>query len=125
MPLGCSYIFSLVGDDDSLFVDQSGILRSRDLTLSLDGSVLGEPNQELTINEMIIEKWNAMHFSLTQYVAAMAANRYQLFMVGDTSVASFTGADLQVKYGNARRDEIRSGKYNMLNDGAGPAVRRA
>ena len=124
MPLGCSYIFSAVGQADNLFVNQQGILRTRNLELSNDGSVLGEPLTEIVLDKVIIELWNEMHFALTQYVSAVAIDRYQKLMIGDGGKNTITQEDIRVKYADARRDEIRSGKYNMLTSTAGQEVRR-
>jgi len=124
MPLGCSYVFSVVGQADNLFVNQQGVLRTRNLELSNDGTVLGEPNTEIVLDEVIIELWNEMHFSLTQYVGAVAVDRYQKLMVGDSAKKVYTEQDIMTKYADARRDEIRSGKYNMLTSTAGQEVSR-
>jgi len=123
-PLEAQYVFSIVGQTDDLFISQDGIVKTRNLDLSMDGKVLGEPNGKITLNKVIIELWQNMHFSLTQYVSALAVVRYQALMVGDIAIPSFSNQDIQMKYMKARRDEIRSGKYNILNSTYGQEVNR-
>ena len=124
MPLGCQAVFSVVGQTDDLFIAQDGQLKTRNLELSMDGTVLGKPDTTIKLNQVIIELWQNMHFALTQYVSALAVTRYQVLMVGASVSAAFSNQDLQVKYMNARRDEIRSGKYNILNSSFGQEVNR-
>jgi len=124
MPLGCQAVFSVVGQTDDLFIAQDGQLRTRNLELSMDGTILGKPNTTIKLNEVIIELWQNMHYALTQYVSALAVTRYQTLMVGASTTAAFSNEDIRSKYVNARRDEIRSGKYNILNSSFGQEVNR-
>jgi len=116
---GDPYVFSLVGQNDTLFVSQDGKVRSRD-----KGYVLGKPFEEIKVNNIIIEDWANMHFSLTQFVSAKAINRFQALMLSDTGKMSYSQQEVQDKYIKARRDEIRSGKYNMLTSRYGTEVNR-
>lgn len=113
------YVFSLVAQNDDLFVSQDGTVKNRKKE-----TVIGQPNEEVKIEKMIIESWADMHFSLTQYVAAVAVTRYQALMVADSSRMRYSMADIQSMYAKARRDEIRSGKYNILNSQYGREVNR-
>ena len=118
------FVFSLVGEQGDYFVSADGTVKTKDRTLSLDGTVLGGPGEEIKFNQVIIEQWADMHFALMQYVSASAINRYQALMVGSAGTASYTQQELTAKYGMARRDEIRSGKYNILNSTFGQGVNR-
>ena len=119
------FVFSLVGQQDELFVSGDGTLKTKDRTPgNMDGTIIGKPNASITLNQVIIEAWADMHHALSQYVAAVAINRYQALMIGSVSTAKYTQQDLAVKYGMARRDEIRSGKYNILNSSFGQEVNR-
>lgn len=118
-----SYVFSLVGSDDDLFVSMDGSIKTRSNGLD-DPTVLGDPGNTITLTNVIVERWADMHFALTQYVAALAVNRYQALMIGDTTAAKFAADDVQRMYVNARRDEIRSGKYNILTSNFGTQVNR-
>ena len=118
------FVFSLVGENGDFFVSADGTIKSKDRELSLDGTVLGEPYEELVFNDVIIEQWADMHFALMQYVSASAINRYQALIIGSSGTAAYTQQELTAKYGMARRDEIRSGKYNILNSNFGQEVNR-
>jgi len=115
------FVFSLVGADADLFVSMDGTVKLKE---GINNIVLGDPDQVLTLNNVIIEAWADMHFALSQYVAAVAVNRFQTFMGGEGAVVTFSAQDLATKYGKARRDEIRSGKYNILNSDFGVETNR-
>jgi len=124
MPLGCLAVFSIVGQNDDMFITQDGVIKTRNLENSADGTFLGKPFTEITLDSVIIELWQSMHFALTQYVSALAIMRYEKMMVGSLTATQATQQDLQKKYVDARRDEIRSGKYNILNSSFGQEVNR-
>ena len=117
------FVYSLVGQDARLFVSMDGTIKSKDTT-NLDNTILGEPGETITVNKVIIEAWADMHFALSQYVAAVAINRYQKLMIGDSTPAKYSDDDVRNMYVNARRDEIRSGKYNILTSPFGTQVNR-
>lgn len=117
------YVFSLTGASDDLFISMDGSIKTRS-TGRLDRTVLGNPGEVITVNNVIVETWADMHYSLTQYVSALAVNKFQASMIGDAAIARFTNDQVEKMYVNARRDEIRSGKYNMLNSTFGSQVRR-
>ena len=116
---GEPYVFSLVGQNDDLFVSQDGTLKSKTTR-----EILGGPQDKITVTKMIIESWADMHFALSQYVAALATNKYQGLMVGDADKIRFGQNEIQSMYAKARRDEVRSGKYNILNSNFGQEVNR-
>ena len=116
---GDPYVFSLVGQNDNLFVSQDGTLKSR-----TNGEILGKPGEKITVTDIIIEAWADMHFALSQYVSAMAINKFQGLLVGDGDKIRFGQNEIQQLYAKARRDEIRSGKYNILTSDFGTQVNR-
>ncbi len=117
-----AFVFSLVGRDSNLFVSQSGQVKEHNNQGSV--IVLGNPGEIKKIDNVIIDVWADMHHALSQYIAAVAVNRYQALMVGNAGAARFSEQDLAAKYGKARRDEIRTGKYNILTSNFGTEVNR-
>ena len=117
------YIFSLVSSDGNLFVSMDGTIKDRDSS-DFDTSVIADGCQDIILSKVIIEAWADMHYSLMQYITALAINRFQALMIGDSTMFSFTQKDVSDKYVKARRDEIRSGKYNILNSSFGQEVSR-
>ncbi len=120
---GHPYVFSLVGQDKNIYVAMDGTIKLNDDSI-IDNTVLGDPDTKFTVGNVIIEAWADMHFALTQYVAALAVNRYQMLMIGSSAIVRYTEQDISTKYAAARRDEIRSGKYNILNSNFGTEVNR-
>ena len=116
------FIFSLVGQDGDLFVGMDGTLKNKSGIVNRD--VIGDPGQEINLTNIIVEAWADMHFALSQYVAALAVNRFQTLIIGDTTAARFSMMDIEKMYVNARRDEIRSGNYNILTSAFGTEVNR-
>ena len=108
------FIFSLVGQQADLFVSMDGTVKINDST-KLDNTILGNPFETITLDNIIVERWADMHFALTQYISSVAVNTYQALMLGDATKMKFSQQEIADKYIKARRDEIRSGKYNILN----------
>ncbi len=118
------FVFSLVGQSGDYTVSMDGTIKTLDRTVDLSGTTLGNQGDKLKFNKVILETWADMHHALSQYIAAVAVNRYQALMVGNAGAARFSEQDLAAKYGKARRDEIRTGKYNILTSDFGTEVNR-
>ena len=116
-------VFSVIPQNGKdIMVNQEGWLF--DKSKPFDQLTVGEPDGTITMQEIIIEKWQDMPFTMCLYVGALAVNRYQILVIGSSTIAGFTQEDIDKKYVDARRAEPKSGKYNMLTSAFGQSVAR-